>query len=413
MRIGSLGKVVDSLKTTKALPALADQVASNASNALIVFLVAGSSSTAELGSFAMSWAALLFMLGFCRYALSVQVSMASRSDGAVNRETAFALTALAVTAPVTSLVVCLPSLLTTGSVTAPVLVVAMAAPIVLAQDTLRHSSFARGRPVHALMSDSAWLALVAVAIAYRFFGNANTSVIVLIWAGGALLGLLTFLMLDPIIPAISGIRTWFAESLRERLHLSLGGLALTASIAMSTVLIGSLAGTAVVGTLAGAAQLFAPLNTLTALLGIWVLPRAMKASPIRARGLFIRGGVVLGAFCVGWAGLLLLLPNSIGTLALGASWQSSRAILPFVAIQFLVGLLPITASYLLMSQGRTQPLMVVSAGAGALRVLTLGLTAFLVGTALSLSIAETCVLVVSGIVAWLVSCRPARKAGTC
>ena len=182
--------------------AVAIQVASSLSNFLLTFSVGRLSRPEDFGRFAVLYAGLAVILGLVRNSLLETVLMGRTDTGwgsaRRNRPDALLSSALTISGVGVLIVVGAGLGLTTGRVDL-VLAVALAIPVVVANDVARYLSMARGRYQRALGSDLIWLAVMmatglAVLVGPPDPGLINGAVswtagVVIIWTAGAGLGL--------------------------------------------------------------------------------------------------------------------------------------------------------------------------------------------------------------------------------
>jgi O-antigen/teichoic acid export membrane protein len=220
--------------------------------------------------------------------------------------------------------------LTQGRALSTIAVLAVALPIVVAQDLCRYAAVAARRPLVAVSSDLVWVVVVAVGYAFRPPMRAALTV----WLGGAVLALLVALVALRLRPAWA--HGWSA--LRERNSVSeVSGLTTVGSSLVSYAILGlaTLAlDAAAAGALRGAATVMAPVNTLLAFVGLAVLPVAFRTPPSGQARLVARTAAVLAGGSAAWGGFLLVLPRSVGELLLGATWDGARSVLPWTILEY-------------------------------------------------------------------------------
>lgn len=384
-----------------------DQVFSSVSNLLIVLAVARTSSTEDFGAFAISWSVFVFALALSRSALSVHISLTGGKPELVERETQHALATAILAAPaVVALVIAAPAI-SIGSITAATVVFALAAPFALAQDVLRHEAFARGLVARATGSDGIWFACVAVGMAMAVFLDAPAWQLVAAWGIGAVIGLLLLAMKAPR-PAFAGLFAWIRASGGSRTALSSAGLIGAAAVAASAIIVGRLAGSSVVADIAGASQLMSPINTLLAVVSLWVLPRAMRRPRASRPRIILASGAAISAISLLWTIVITLLPDSIGQALLGATWATASTVVPYVGLQFSIGVFAIAAGVALSSLRAFGFAVYASVLLAAGRLANALVGSILFGTAVALSIGEAVVLLIGGALTWWLVFRSSR-----
>ena len=385
-----------------------DQALSGASNVLVPILVAREATPASFGLFAIAWAALLFLLTLMRSATSIHISLAADDPDLVTKETRHASGAIVLLAPLSIFVVAGLAFISAQSLSAPVLVVALATPIVLLQDVQRYRAFARGHVRSAFTADAVWFSLVGVAVVLSLTIQIAPVVIVLLWALGAITAcVILWERTSP--PIIRGIRQWLSSTWAPKATLSLAAVISAGSVALASTLVARIAGLDTLGAYAAASQLMAPINTLLATLGIWLIPRAVRRAPHVRFSMFARAGLVVSGLTACWSFVLLLLPTPVGTALLGATWPSARLVLPFVCLQFTIGVFAIAGGNLILSLGANRAVATQSIVLGIGRVTAAVATASVIGTAIAVSLGETAVLVIAGVMVWLIAWRLVHK----
>jgi O-antigen/teichoic acid export membrane protein len=268
------------------------------------------------------------------------------------------------------------------------------------QDLLRFSSVASKHPGYALLSDCIWLAFSGAALAWRLVGHPESWQVVALWVVGACVALAALVALLKVRVMMRGLRVWLMESWVQRTHLSLGALASSASVAFSAVLVGRIAGLGVVGTLAGAGQLLAPVNVLVAYLSIAVVPHAVHLAPSARSSLFRSYAWKIGTVGVVSGLVLFFLPDTVGELLLGSTWASAKPIMPIMGLQYALVAVYMAALGLMTTLGGASKIMVLNVSIGAVRVLLAGLTAAAIATAAAQAWAGCFVALGSSVACW-------------
>ncbi len=387
----------------------ADQVVSNASNALIALLVAGASSSATFGLFAIAWSVSNFLVGLYRNAFAVHLSLAADNSEKLRSEMSGTVTAITLSAPLAVGLVILGGFLGTGTIGAVVILLGIASPIILVQDSLRYAAIAEGRAALALLSDSVWLIASLGGVAWRILGAPSAAGLLAMWClGAAAAAAILLLGLRPGFD-ITGIPSWLKETVGNRMDLALGGLVNAASVPICAILIGALAGSTVIATIAGGGQLMAPVNTAVAFLSLGLLPRATQLARPKRVALFLRAAALISAGTLLWTAVLWFLPDSWGAALLGQTWASTHSIIWVFGIQYAIGTFAITGAVLLTSLGLTRSVMFQGLGSGLGRVGVVAAVAAAIGTAFALSAAEAALLLVSGVAVWWIALRFVRS----
>ena len=265
------------MSRVRAAGTLADQIASSASNTLIVLAIAQVATVEEFGSIALYFAVLTLALAVVRGAFGRLLLLSSSKPV----KSAILECSLASTA---ALVASVPTILLLGLIGAATqdmtvfLVFAAACPVLLLQDIQRHAALARMRPYLALLWDGAWAAGSAAMLLLTWFNLMFTTPAQLV-AGWAALAFITYVGLALTSRAWPGgrlILLWLRRQSRLRLHYaaeaSIGALATLVLFAASTYLVGERTTAA----LRGASTLFGPISVMMSALPLFLLPTVAR-----------------------------------------------------------------------------------------------------------------------------------------
>lgn len=176
-------KLVARLKTHLGRTvALADQVLSGLSNFLVVVMVARAATPEDFGHFVLVYGLLVALLGLTRRLWGTRLSMtASPADSLTQLRRL--LGSVVCAAPVGMCLVAVPSVALIDDRGFPIVaVLALALPVIVAQDLCRYAAVAAGRPLVAAASDLVWVAAVGLGYAVR----PTIVVALVIWSGGPL-----------------------------------------------------------------------------------------------------------------------------------------------------------------------------------------------------------------------------------
>jgi hypothetical protein len=277
----------------------------------------------------------------------------------IRREGSYAMTAaLAVCPP---LVGGMWLLLEGRELGTPIILVAIATPVVMVQDVLRYVVISEGRPHVAAIWDGLWL-LGSVGLLISTWAGArfvDANVLIAGWtvlAAAALLGLAINLRL---LPRFRGFFRWLATGWQHRLrygiHAGLEQGGLFVAVTLVTVFVGPVATAA----LRGAMALMAPLAILTSALPLVVIPESTRRSATRKqvwRGLTKVAVAASTATVI--AGLVFrLLPDSVGKLLLGNTFGLTQQIILIMALQYAIGMWGASLRVYLMTFNRSAAML--------------------------------------------------------
>lgn len=306
---------------------IADQIISSLSNFVLVVFVARNASPTEFGQFSLGYLVLVFFLGFQR-SLVGEVLLVRFSNGKMT--TATQNHALGLTLLVGFLGA---AVLTVGAFVAGPesdtlwFALAVSCIFVLLQDSTRYIFIAKDESGTALLLDFVWAVLSISAMLLLLMWQAEAFQVVLAWMGGAVVSLVTGLILVHAWPSpVGGIRL-----LSRNKDISVRFAAEFSSLNLSTTLVwfalAGLLGSAGVAALRGASLLFSPLNTGFNAVRVAMIPELIRN---RSTTLFIRRMVetsaVLLAACLGWGVLVLAAPSSVGQMLLGSTWEGAEVL---------------------------------------------------------------------------------------
>jgi hypothetical protein len=311
-----------------------DQALSSASNALMVFVLAQVSSAGQFGIVGLLTTMLAGAMVFNRGALGTRLLLTSNlKQRQIVAESDFALTWSVYTGGLGGVLI-----LTVGAVFHHPwigLAFAIVLPAVLAQDVLRLTAIALGRPNLAVVADTLWAAPMLGIFAANLFGvRESAEFSVYLWALSGLVsaGILAFRL--RVAPHHSRILDWWRIDWPARLRF--GSVYAVGQIGVVFV---TLAAVTTVGSVAaagirGASTLFGPIATLLAALPMVFVPHAARTgnSVGDQWRLVSRTSVATSLLTVVATGCLMALPARLGAAILGASWPETSSVLPYIGV---------------------------------------------------------------------------------
>lgn len=374
-------------------PALIDQVLSNASNALLVFLIAGSSSPSEFGRFAIGYSVLAFAVAVWRNGLGYQVSLKAGDVPGLRSESGRAVAVSVVGSTVVSALIFLMMSIGSGADLWLATGLALATPFVLTQDVLRFAAVASGRARDALGSDLVWTVFLCVAVPLRIAGKSAQSILAL-WMLGAVVATVLILWRLQIAPMFDGALEWVKSTWRGRAHLVMGSVVSGVSVPISSTVVAVLAGPAVTGGVAGAGILMAPTNSLVAFQTLTLLAKGATLPADERRRQFTRAGAITAAVTLCWAALIPFLPDQVGVGLLGETWNLSQQAFPLVGVQYAVGVMAQIVALLLISLGLYAASHLASWVLAISRVLLAAATSMLVASVFAITAGQTVAMII-------------------
>ena len=302
---------------------LIDQIVSSATNVLVALLVARRLSSARFGEFSILFSIYIIGAGFSRAwttdPLAVRFSgRQSELDKAVSSAVAVAVTIGCVVGTAVAAVG-----LAVGKLSVALAIAAALLPALFAQDCLRIGLIVAGRARAAAANDTIWM-LVTVVSLFAFHDRLSVATGLGCWGAGDLSGRYT-------IEYLVNIGTGY----------------------MLVPILGAVAGLSAAGGVRGAQVLLGPLSVVFAATSVQAISHLARLGddPQRVHAIAKRASLGLSIIAGAYGVLLLLVPDRIGMLALGASWRTARDLVPAVVTSWVMIGLYAGASFAIRSQG--------------------------------------------------------------
>jgi O-antigen/teichoic acid export membrane protein len=211
-------------------------------------------------------------------------------------------------------------------------------PLLVLQDLGRYLAFATHRPARALTLDVVWLVLVvAGVVALSLADRSSLTWFIVAWAGsGALAGLLVFVQyrIRRLRFSLSWLRETWAYSWRYLVSFS----ATQGAALLTSVGVGAVAGARALGAVRGAILLTRPVGLVQAAsiaAGTAEISRLEPGSAAVRRHVnrttMLTTGLALANMAV-----LLVLPDALGRLVLGATWEPTQELLLPATVQIVM-----------------------------------------------------------------------------
>jgi hypothetical protein len=311
-----------------------DQVLSSASNALMTFVLAQVSSAGQFGIIGLLITMLAGGMVFNRGALGTPLlRTANLTKRQIIAESDYALTWSLYTGALGGVLV-----LTVGAVFHQPwigLAFAIVLPAVLAQDVLRLTAIALGRPSLAVVADALWVAsMLSIFIANLFGVREQAEFSIYLWGLGALVsaGILAFR--SRVAPHHSGIldwwRTYWPARVRFGSFYSIGQIGYIFMTLAAVTTAGSVAAAGI----RGALTLFGPIGTLVSAMPVVFIPHAARTGTSRGGQwhLLNRASLATSVLTLVAASGLMAIPARLGGAMLGASWPETLSVIPYIGV---------------------------------------------------------------------------------
>ena len=330
--------------TKRVFWGLSDQAISSLTNFAVSVIAARAASPSSFGAFSVVFATYLIALGVVRGLVSAPlvirhsgVSARVWSDGVM------AATGSAIGVGLCGSVMCiLAAGLLHGTLSDGFEILAIGLPGLLLQDTWRFAFFAERRGSLAFTNDILWAVLL---LSLFLVGGAShtisVKVLIGVWAlSGGIAGVFGCVQAR-LVPRPLLIAHWFKTHADLGIRYAIESLATTGATQATFFAIGGVIGLSGLAVVRGAYVLLGPLNILllgTMAMGIPEAVRLIKRWPDRTL-LFaasLSAGLASVALIVG--GILLLVPDRIGTALIGNLWiLSHEVLLPVTLAMSLAG----------------------------------------------------------------------------
>lgn len=308
-------------------------------NMLLAFWVARESATTDFGAWSLGYAAFMVALQMARAVAATPLLLEVDADR--RHWHSGAASGLGVLIASVASIVLLISGTALPSLRAELWAFSAVIPVAVAQDMLRHVAFSRSRPDLAVLADATWLcaqiALSVIALSADAISS-PTVALTLAWGAAALVS---------AVVAAAALRVGVTLTRALAYHRRTGHLsrALAGDAALGAVgsqslpmVVAAVAGLAATGALRGGLTLMGPLNiVITGLTPVATMEAKKRLAMAGGVQRFVVGWcaalLVLGA---AYGALLLVLPDSVGADALGATWQPAQLLLLPLIIEGLM-----------------------------------------------------------------------------
>lgn len=331
----------------RAVLGIADQGASSLTNALLTILVARSTTSEDFGAFALLYALLAVGMGFASTANAeafVLTHIRPYSTIAALPMRQLLGTNVAIGFATSATIALIGALLSID--TALTLALALAAPLVLAQDGYRMLAFATEEPWRALLLDGMWL--VAFITAWFLL---PPDAAIWAWIGGATISLAAAGVVFGLLPTARGLRSYLRTTRAYRRPL-VADFAIAAAAGQAVTFVAAFAlgflGPAVLRVAATVSGPLAVLNTAGRLL---MTPRLASDSRRNLRTA-IAGSAALATLGTGYALVALSTLEVYGTSLFGTTWVDSQGTTLIVTVAAITGLLSVGPFVWLRVAGR-------------------------------------------------------------
>jgi hypothetical protein len=341
-------------------------------------LVARQADPATFGALSVALIAHGFLLGVVRAAIGEVVLLRCRANPTASRAEAGVGLFLMLLAGVTAAFGLFGAAAVLGGAVGHFLsVMALAAPLVYAQDLLRYVAYGAGRLEHAIVVDGVWLAVqVAVSALLLAAGEGTATRFALAWVAGAGAGALVGCLRRRLQPCPVAVSRWWAEERGRSGGFVADFLVSNGMWQGSFLLLSVLLPLDEFGGLRVAFVSLSPLASLLA--GVRTLLLAhlggLRAHPARASRRAVQLALGLAGLGAAYGVGLVLLPDRWGAELFGELWAEAATLVGILAVGEVLRLITFAAIDLVKVLGTPLDLVRtrVTGGAGVIAGLLLG-----------------------------------------
>ena len=324
---------------------LADQAFSSLTNFALGLVIARSVSASEFGAFSLAFATYLLAMGLVRAVVAqpLIIRYSTTSDEDIRTGLSNGTGAAVVLGIVAAAIAAIVGVAGDGAFAQAFLALAITFPGLLVQDSWRFGFLAKGEPKAAFVNDFVWaLVLFPVLAALGLTGSVSVFWATLAWGGSATVAALFGIAQSKAVPRPSRALDWWRTH-RDITPAYIGEFGATAGSAQAAMFgIGAVADLVVVAALRAAEILMGPLKTVAQGLRMVAQPEAVRS--LARGGDLLRPCLLFSAAMAALAavagGVLLVLPDSVGSAALGDTWEPARTVLvPYTLSVMAAGVL--------------------------------------------------------------------------
>jgi O-antigen/teichoic acid export membrane protein len=345
-----------------------DQAISSLSNAGLSLLVARAVGVHSYGGFAVAFTIYASLLGISEAAggSPFAIRSASETGDALRRSMAGAAAWPVVFGTAAGLVTIVVGLSLSGDPgTGKALVaVGIFLPVMFLQDCWRLVLITTGRARSAAANDLAWgliqFALIGVLIAT---GNRSAWTYVVVWGIAAAVGAVYGMIQTKTVPALRLVTGWLRQHRDISLYFGAEWMTVLGASQLSLLITALVSGVDTVGSLRGALTLLGPLNLVAFSTSAFAIPELARRRLSSRANYAVAGGTaaLLVLIVLVWGTVLLVMPDSTGVSLLGATWHSTRHILPAMIAWSAANMVGFGPYVVLRSRGRARATFTVNA----------------------------------------------------
>lgn len=337
-----------------------DQVVSSGTNAVINFVIARRVGASEFGAFTIAYTIFALVVGLSRAASTAPlgISYATAQQPVFRAATRAASGTALVIGLLIGAVLLAVGAASPGAVGVNLVAMGMVMPALLVQDSWRYTFFAQGRPAAAVVNDLGWAAAMAAGFAVlpdRLSSDAAS--LVLVWGAAAATAAFLGIAQTGTWPNPARAIRWFSAHRETTGFMTAEYVTMQGAQQTSTLIIGALGSSSLVGALRGIQTLLAPTMNLAVALTSFAIPefprRPDMPARTRTRLAYALSALVVASSTI-WALAFLVLPDGFGRALLGDTWPRTRSLLGLAIVQQAGPALAVGPAAVLYALGRTR-----------------------------------------------------------
>jgi hypothetical protein len=212
---------------------------------------------------------------------------------------------------------------------------AVGLPAVLAQDVLRLTAIGLGRPGSAVVADALWVAsMLGIFVANLFGVCVSAEFSINLWWFSALVSTAILAFRLRVAPHGSGTLDWWRTHWPARVRFGSVYSGGQIGYVLVTIAAVTTAGSVAAAGIRGAFTLFSPIATLLSAMPMVLVPHAVRTgNSLGAQWRLVnRTSLAASVLTLVAAGLLMAAPAKLGTAMLGASWQETLSVIPYIGV---------------------------------------------------------------------------------
>ena len=322
---------------------VADQGLSSLTNFSLTVLVARSVGTTEFGYFAIVLTIYLTGLGLSRAAITSPLSIrfSTRPKQEWHDAVRSATGSVLIFAALMGIACAAAASFLEGPLRGALVTLGICFPALLLQDSWRFAFFANGQKVQAFVNDLVWaVALLVLVIAVSMSTFEGVAWFIAAWGGSAAIAGLFGAYQARLIPKPTAALSWWKSHRDLSDWFVYEFLTVRGSVQVATFAIVGILGVQAVGALRAGSVLFGATNIFVMGFGLVAIPEGVKllgtsVAEFRRSMLSLSG--IVAAIALAWGGVLMMLPDSIGTELLGESWPAASQLFLPIALGIAFG----------------------------------------------------------------------------